>query len=211
MAAENLKSTSITNLDASPVVANTKGTGAPAYRYTVDDTVACTAVGIAAIGSTYQIVRIPSNAKIKSFEFATSAAVDTNSSVTLAIDFNLAFSDSTVDGTSAAYQGLIPTSANTGATTPVGTYSSPNKIFGTFTPTSHTAAVSPTNLTFNGIGSAYPIAKITSVELWSLFGFTNTYGVAGDPGGFFDLLAYVSTAATVGAAGVLYAKLDYVV
>lgn len=210
MAADTLKSTSITNLDASPVTENTRGTGAGAYRYIVDDTVVCTATGIGTLASTYRMVRVPSNAKIKSARFATSAALDSNSAPALAIDFNMAFSDSTVDGTQAAYQGLIPTTAGN-ATTSVASYASPNKLFGTWTITSHTAAQAPTDLLFNGVNATYPMASIFDTELWSLFGFQNPYGVAMDPGGFFDLLLYVSTAAATGVSGTLYTSLDFTV
>lgn len=211
MAAENLDSTSITNLDSSPVVENTRGTGAPAYSYTIDDTVTCTASGIGTVGSTYRMVRFPSNAKIKGVHYATSVPLDTNSSPALAIDFNICFSDSTTDGTQAEFQGQIPTTAGN-TVTPISSYSSPNKLFGTYTVTSHTAGVLPQiDLTLNGITSTYPLSEITSTELWSLFGFENPYGVALDPGGFFDLLLYVSTAAATGAAGILYTKVDFVV
>lgn len=212
MAADTLKSTSITNLDASPVVANTRGSGAPAYSYLVDDTVAPTATGIGTLASTYRLCRIPVEAKVKSVKIAVSTGLDTNASAALVLDCNLAFSDSTTDGTPAALQGLIPTSANTGATTTVATYSSPNLIFGQTTPTQGKTTMVKTKVdyTLNGIGSNYLIG-FPQTELWSLFGFTNNYGVAMDPGGFFDLLLYVSTAAATGAAGTLYAEIGFVV
>lgn len=204
MAAENLKSTSITNLDASPVTENTRGSGAAAYQYTIEDTIAATAAGVAATTSTYQLVRIPSNAKIKSVVLATSTALDTHSGSTIVFDVNLAFSDSTTDGTPASLQGLLPTTANTGATTSVASYSSPNKLFGQVTPTSNSAAYGPTDIVFNGIGSTYPLSKITNTELWSLFGFSEAQGN-------FDLLLYISTAATTGAAGTIYGRIVFVV
>lgn len=209
MAADTLKSTSITNLDASPVVENTRGTGASGYSYTIEDTVAVTATGIGTIASTYRMVRVPSNAKIKSVLFATDKALDSNASNALAIDFNMAFSDA-ADGTQAQYQGLIPTTAGN-ATTTVGSYSSPNKLFGTFAPASHTAAQSLTDLVFNGVTTTYPMATLYNTELWSLFGFQNPYGVAQDTGGFFDLFLYVSTAAATGVAGTIFTRITYVV
>jgi hypothetical protein len=210
MAADTLKSTSITNADASPVTENTRGTGATAYSYTIEDTVVCTATGIATLASTYRMVRVPSNAKIKSVVIATDKALDSHSSSTLAFDVNVAFSDSTTDGTQAQYQGLIPTTAGN-ATTTVASYSSPNKLYGTVTPSSNTAAYGPTDVVFNGVTSTYPLATIFNTELWSLFGFQNPYGVAQDTGGNFDILLYVSTAATTGVAGTIFTRLTYVV
>lgn len=212
MAAENLKSSSITNLDASPIVANTRGSGAAAYQYGVDDTIAATASGLGTIGSTYRMCRIPVNAKIKAVNIGVSTGLDTNASPTLVFDLNLAFSDSTTDGTAVAYQGLIPTTANTGLVTSVATYASPNILFGqtTGTQAKTTFVKTKSSVIFNGISTTYPIT-FPQTELWSLFGFTNAYGVAGDPGGFFDLLLYVSTAAATGAAGTIYASIDFVV
>lgn len=63
MGTSALKSTSITNLDASPVVENTRGAGAPGGVQYVDDYV--TAVAADAAGSTYRFVRVPSNAIVK--------------------------------------------------------------------------------------------------------------------------------------------------
>lgn len=213
MTAENLKSASITNLDASPIVPNTRGSGATASKYTIEDTVAPTASGLGSTTSTYRICRIPSNAKVKSVALAVSTGLDTNASPTLVFDLNLAFSDSTVDGTQAIYQGTIPTSANTGAVTTVASYSSPNLIFGQTTGTQGKTTMVKTKVdfTFNGTGSNYPLSTIFDTELWSLFGFTNPYGVALDPGGFFDLFLYISTAAATGAAGTLFGEINYVV
>jgi hypothetical protein len=212
MAADTVKSTAITNLDASPVVENTRGSGASAYQYQIDDTCAATATGIGTLASTYRMCRIPVESKIKGVNLALSTALDTNASAALVIDCNIAFSDSTTDGTPAAYQGALPTSANTGAVTTVASYSSPNLIFGQTTPTQGktTFVKAKTSILFAGVGSNYAIT-FPQTELWSLFGFTNPYAVAGDPGGFFDLLLYVSTAAATGAAGTIYSSIEFVV
>lgn len=63
------KSASITNLDAGvsgsgPAVANTAGQGAASSEKTIDDFV--TVIASDPVGSTYQIVRVPSNCKVKS-------------------------------------------------------------------------------------------------------------------------------------------------
>ena len=212
MTVENLKSTAITNLDASPVTPNTRGAGASAYSYQIDDTIAATASGLGSATSTYKLCRIPVNAKVKSLDIAVSTGLDTNATPTLVFDLNMIFSDSTTDGTQAALQGLIPTSANTGSTTTVASYSSPNLLFGqtTGTQAKTTFVKTRTNLLFNGVGSNYAIT-FPQTELWSLFGFVNPYSVAMDPGGFFDLLMYVSTGAATGAAGTIYASMAIVV
>jgi hypothetical protein len=74
MAIDHVKSASITNSDASPVVANTMGEGAGAVLKNI--TGIATGVAASATDSTYQFVRVPSNCKIKSliFQTATQAA-----------------------------------------------------------------------------------------------------------------------------------------
>lgn len=63
MAVDHVKSASITNSDANPVVANTMGEGGPAALKNV--TGIATGVASSSIDATYQMVRVPSNAKIK--------------------------------------------------------------------------------------------------------------------------------------------------
>lgn len=78
MAIVHVKSTPITNLDASPAVANTAGEGGAAPLKVIDGTATMTASST--IDSTYQFVRVASNAKVKKlwFESAaqTSGAID---------------------------------------------------------------------------------------------------------------------------------------
>ena len=69
MALDHVKSTFITNLDASPSVQNTAGEGGPAPLKLVDGW--ATGVASSNIDSTYQFVRIPSNAKVKQLVFET--------------------------------------------------------------------------------------------------------------------------------------------
>jgi hypothetical protein len=64
MAVDHVKSTIITNLDASPAVIPTAGEGGPAPLKFVDGY--ATAVAASSVDATYQICRVPSNAKIKS-------------------------------------------------------------------------------------------------------------------------------------------------
>lgn len=99
MTTEALKSTAITNLDASPIVANTAGYGAPGVVHQVDGYVTVSAS--MAAGSTYRLVRLPTKAIVKHLFFESEAQG--------AGKFNLSayYSDSTTDGTSTTNQGVI--------------------------------------------------------------------------------------------------------
>ena len=99
MTTEALKATAITNLDASPIVTNTAGHGAPSSIKEVDGYVTVSAS--MAAGSTYRLVRLPSKAILKHLFFESEAQG--------AGKFNLSlyYSDSTTDGTAAANQGVI--------------------------------------------------------------------------------------------------------
>lgn len=212
MAADTVFSASVTSFNAVPPVPVTSGMGAPGRLLSVDDFCACTAVGIATATSTYRILRFPTWAKPKSLVIATDVAVDTNASPTLAIDINVAFSNDTTDGTPVSLQGLIPTTANTGATTTIASYTAPNKLFGNITPFSsqHTVGYSPTDVIFNGNQTTYNLSVLTQQPLWQTFGFIDGRGNPSDPGGMFDILLYVSTGSATGAAGKIYARLTYV-
>jgi hypothetical protein len=71
MAVDHVKSTFITNADASPAVANTAGEGGPAAIRSIEGS----AVGVASssVASTYQFVRVPSNCKVKAIFFESAA------------------------------------------------------------------------------------------------------------------------------------------
>ena len=99
MTTEALKSTAITNLDASPIVANTAGHGAPGLVHQVDGYVTVSAS--MAAGSTYRLVRLPTKAILKHLFFESEAQG--------AGKFNLSayYSDSTTDGTPSTLQGII--------------------------------------------------------------------------------------------------------
>ena len=72
MAVDHVKSATITNLDASPVVIGTAGEGAGAVLLSISSG---DVIGIAAssIDATYQFVRVPSNCKIKQLLFSSEA------------------------------------------------------------------------------------------------------------------------------------------
>lgn len=71
MAVDHVKSTPITNLDASPVVQNTVGQGAGGNLKEINGS--AVAVASSSADSTYQLVRVPSTAKIKDILFESAA------------------------------------------------------------------------------------------------------------------------------------------
>lgn len=211
MANDTVKSTSLTNLDALPFINSNAGQGGVGRIITIDDYCAATAAGLQSSGSYYKLVRIPSFALVKSVSLFTDAGPNLNGA--LALDLNLVFSDNTnEDGTPSFLTGLIPTSANTGGTTTIASYSSPNKIFGTVKPTATASVFGPTDEVFNGLGAAYSFTGgFMNLPLFQLFGFTDGRGQPADPGGLFDLMAYVATGATTGGACNIYARVSYVI
>ncbi len=208
MANDTVKSTSITNLDAQPILFNNAGQGGPGRTITVDDFCAATAAGLQSVGSYYKLVRVPSGALIDQVLLATDSGPNLNGA--LALDLNWIFSDSVDDGTPAFLQNLIPTLANTGGTVSIATYTGVNKMYGTVKPSATASAFAITDETFNGLGSNYSFTGgFLSKPLYELFGFTDGRGQISDPGGFFDLMAYVATGATTGGACNIYAKVRY--
>lgn len=223
MATDAVKSQSITSLDSTPIVPVSAGQGGPARRVVVDDLAATTLTGLQSTGSFYKLVRIPSGAIIKSVKVWSDKAIEgATTNPTLGIDFNLAFSDSADDGTPSFLQGLIPQTGTGATTTTFATYSSPNIIFGTVvvstTPVQKggvggagTAVFGPVELLFNGSRTNYPMSSIASMPLWQIFNYLDGRSNAADPGGYFDLVAYVSTVAVSGVVGNLYAQVDYAI
>jgi hypothetical protein len=94
MTTEALKSTPITNLDASPIVRLTSGEGGGGYLRHIGAYV--TPSGSMAALSTYRLVRVPSTVKVKRIQFQSEAQG--------AGKFQIGVypSDSTTDGTNAA-------------------------------------------------------------------------------------------------------------
>ena len=204
---DTTKSTSITNLDTVPIIKPTAGAGGLARSVTIDDYCAATAAGLQSAGSWYKLVRVPTWVLVKSVEVAADTGPNLNGS--LAIDLNWVFSDSADDGTPVWLQGLIPTSANTGGTTTIASYSSPNKMYGTWKPAASASLIEPTQEIFNGLGANYALTGgFMNLPLYQIFGFTDGRGEPSDPGGYFDLMAYVATGATTGGACNIYAKVS---
>lgn len=214
MAQDAVKAPSLLNLDQTPIEQNPVGAGGAGRTVTVGDFCAATAAGLGSAGSFYKLCRIPTNATLVSVTVATDKAPDAASAKTIAFDVNMIFSDAaqpSFDGTPASLQGLIPTSANTGGTTTIATYSSPNKILGQFIEASNTLAFGPSDLIFNGIGTTYNFSGLVQQPLWQTFGFTNAIGSPADPGGYFDVMLYVATGATTGQACNIYARATYII
>lgn len=187
MAGHNLKSLSITNLDASPVVPNTIGEGAPGFLTVINDFVS--PVSGDDTTSTYRLCRFPTNAKIKKLEIYSTIATAGSG------DIDIAFSDSTTDGTPQSLNAL---------TNPVVQITGPadNKLFGAAQ--SLVLAGVSTDFTFKGTFTP----AMMNIPMWNnLVGLGATQFTT-DPGGFFDIYVKITTGITTG--GLLSAKLEYV-
>lgn len=176
MAQDTLKSTSITNLDASPVIQNTMGEGAAGFMQKVSD-FATTTSGVL-LGSTYRLCRFPSTAKIKSVKF-TCAALGGST----AFDIDIAHSDSTTDGTQPSLQGTIPQIS-----------SADNRLFG--------AAVSAaTALTFSDVTFSGTFTNVhRNTPIWNVLVLLGVTTFTADPGGSFDILLKSTATNTSGGA-----------
>lgn len=178
MAADTLKSLSITNLDATPIVSNATGVGANGYVKDVSDFVTPTAAGLVATTSTYKFLRVPTNIKLKALKLNADAHLDSSSG--LLLDVGAYYSDAANDGTAQANQGVL-ISANCFA-----------------------AAIDfHTAFTEQNALVAFGAAK-RNQPLWKAL------ALAADPGGFFDIVVAVNTAATTAVSNVLQARAEYV-
>lgn len=189
MAGHNLKSASITNLDAVPVVANTIGEGGPGFLSFINDFVS--PVSADDTTSTYRLIRFPTNAKVKELDILSTLAGAG------AGDISIAFSDSLTDGTPPSLSSLPnPVVQITG---PVD-----NKLFG--------AAQTLFGVTgFNDFtfrNAAFTPAMM-NIPMWANLVALGTTQFVTDPGGFFDIYVKITTAITTG--GFLAAKMEYIV
>ncbi len=213
MANDAVKSISITNLDATPVLFSGAGKGAPGRPVTAIDFCTATAAGLQSSGSYYKLVRVTTQAVISSLEVGADTGPNLNG--TLAIGLGWIFSDSTDDGTPVSLQNLIPTSANTGGTTTLASPSSPNQMYGIWKPSAAATIIEPVQFLLNSIGTNYALTGngpgngFLNQPLWQILGFTDGRGEPSDPGGYLDLLAYVLTGATTGGACNIVAKATY--
>jgi hypothetical protein len=183
MGTSHLKSAAITNLDATPIVASTSGEGSPGRIHAVSGFV--TAVASDGAASTYQLVRIPTGAKVKQVLFESEAQGAGK------VQLGVYYSDSTNDGTAAANAGLVVTGA--------GSVSQVNFFSGDIDCAS---AVAQGNYTYNG--TALNTLDLRNKRLWDACGLTS------DPGGFFDIVATVHTTAVTTGTGKLGVVVYYV-
>ena len=213
----NLLSTFVTILDAVPATGFagqpmsqlSTGEGAPAYLKTQEDVTAWTANLGSAVANYARLIRLPSDAIIKKLEVASDAPLDSNAVQTLKLNFGIAFSDATQDGTPATYQTLIPTSTKNGTTTTFTAYSSPNDMFGSITLSGNNAKIPLTDITLNGTTATYPWATLLFTPLIELFGFTTGQGFNIEQIGYIDIYGYVAVAAATPAAGNLLIKATF--
>jgi hypothetical protein len=164
MAISHIKSTGVTNLDGAPPTANTAGEGAAGLLRQINGFV--TAVAADSINTTYQLVRIPSNAKVKS------VILESEAQGAGAVDIGLYYA---TDG-----EGGKPTSLLAAAAISQAFFGSAVSVAG---------AVVPTDVT-NESGT-YTLDK-RNQPIWQAAGLTS------DPGGYFDVVATVTTAITTG-------------
>lgn len=145
MAIEALKSASITNLDAAPIVPNTAGKGAAGYLWQVNDY--ATVSALASQTSTYKMVRLPTVAKVKSVVFESEAQGAG------AFDIGVSYSDQPIDGTPSALAGTV-IDANFFASA-----------------VAVTSIVNPTNVTNESGAGNYTLDK-RNMPLWQALGLT---------------------------------------
>jgi hypothetical protein len=170
----------VATLHVNPSLANTAAEGAVGNMLTVSDVV--TIASGDNTSSTYSFVRIPTSAHVKRVVLYSTGVATSG-----AADFNVRFSDSQTDGTPSSLQGTVPQING-----------SNNKLFGAAQPL---LAVNGLDLTYANIAN-YPYGS-ENQPLWAVLGFT------ADPGGFFDIVAYVTTNVTTGGSALL--KVDYAV
>lgn len=217
--AENLKSNPVTNWDATPEIAPTAGEGAPGYRICNTDSVNPTTA--VTQWSTYRLARFPTNAKIKRV-WTYLSGIDTNGTATATLDFNIAFSDDTNDGTPSSLQGTIPSNkrdgtslafvASTGYSTAYANSGTGNKLFGNVAITAAGGATQSTDITYKNVTAAqgfFPVNR--DDDIWNIYGFVTATGQAQDPGGKMDIFVVVAAAVATAAVGVIGIEIDYVV
>jgi hypothetical protein len=185
MAVVTTKSLGITSLDAFPPVALPAGESGPGRWLCNNDSVA--AASGDSIGSIYRMVRVPTDAKIK--------RVRLSSLVTGAGagDISIAYSDSTVDGTSPTLQaiGVVQIAA------------ADNKLFGSAV--SLATAIKNQDQTF---ANTFTIQH-QNTPLWQVLTLLGTTDFSAKPGGTFDFIIKLTTAISV-ASGTIGLEVDYV-
>ena len=177
---DTVKSASLTNLDASPIVANTAGVGSAGIVRSVEDYGATTVAGLSLTASTYKLLRLPTNVKLKALSLTPDAALDTSTG--LALDVGAYYSDSLTDGTPYALAGTVIAAA----------------CFASATTAFHSSATAKTDVL-----TALAVAK-RNQPLWK------AVGLSSDPGGFIDIVVAVHTAATTGGATNIQLRAEFI-
>jgi len=215
----NSKAVNVTLLDAvNPKSALTSGEGAPSRLNVVEDQITLPVTFFSATNNYARVARIPANAKIKRIALFTDAAVDSAATTgAAAFKVGVAFSDSTTDGTPAAYQGLVPSTlgllaAAAGTVVALPSTANANAIFGTVTAPATTGAIPLTDVTFGGSTATYgsPLLR-TQTPLSRQFNFLDAGGNAQDNLGYFDIFIMSSVAYTTVPSAVanLYVRVEY--
>lgn len=196
---DTLKSRTITNLDgntsASPIALpsqyDSAGFNVGARLVQTCDYVTPTTGGLGTTSSSYKIVRLRSNVKIKSMKLFVSTALDTGGlAASLTWDVGAYYSDSTVDGTQASLQGTLISAT-----------------------CFWSALVSPAAGYNNAVVSSLAVTAVSQDQmLWDFLGLTPPGAedaVYGDPGGYIDVVAVPHAAADAAASGNLAIEVIY--
>lgn len=199
------KSTSVTNLDATPQTFNVIGQGAAGELRNVSDFI--TPVTTAAQYSTYRVVRFPSNAKVKHLwiwqdiegtqgEFDINvAASDQGFSTTLSSTTSTVTAVGLTDGTNpvlntsgGSYLGVTVGTTTDNAVGIFQLNSANNKLFGaaidlhdSLVPVDYVVNML-TNTYANGGAGTASNQNGREIPMWQVLNFTS------DPGGFFDIM-----------------------
>jgi hypothetical protein len=191
-----IKSASITAMDASPLVEVTSGEGISGNLKSVNDALNATLGG--APGDIYRLIRFPTTAKVKAVFLMTAAGVGGAG----AGDIDVAFSDSTVDGTPQSLAQLAnPVCQVTG---PVD-----NKLFGAAASLIGTATPVRQDKTYQGTSPNQLTLLTSNLPMWQVLVNLGATQFTADPGGYFDLIIKTTTAITV-AQGLVALQMDYV-
>lgn len=180
MAADTVKSASITSLDAAAQSLSaplTEGLGAAGRLVNHSDYALASSGGLASTSSTYKMLRLPTQCILKSLVAYTKSGLD--SSTGLKLDVGAYYSDSVNDGTPVSLQGTaISVNCFMAATA-----------FGQSAAGSRISAL--TNID----------ANLINAPLWQ------QVGLSSDPGGYIDIVVAVQTvvsgSATAGNIGLL--------
>lgn len=177
-----LKSSSITNLDATPPVRNTIGNAAGEMQ-SICDTVSPGAADTTAF--VYRLVRVPTNVILRHLWLESHGTI-----TTLTGDVTLYFSDVTIDftGTNAGDSGLV------------------NSLSGTSSLFAHAQAMSTADTPVDVINKngANSIAN-RNQPLWQMAGLSS------DPMGFFDIVFIPTTTNSLTAGAVLGVEAEFIV